>query len=81
MGLGPTLIPLTFETYLDHCVDIKNMCLVGGLCSLRAVVGILTCLKFSGCTPDTVNDFWRMMWEQQASVVVMVTNIKEKGRV
>ncbi len=29
----------------------------------------------------TVADFWRMVWEQKCSTIVMTTNIEEKGMV
>uniref|UniRef100_A0AAY4BJZ2 protein-tyrosine-phosphatase n=1 Tax=Denticeps clupeoides TaxID=299321 RepID=A0AAY4BJZ2_9TELE len=34
---------------------------------------ILPCPK-----PDTVADFWRMIWEQKAATIVMLTNLKER---
>lgn len=34
-----------------------------------------------GCMPATINDFWRMVWQERTRVIVMTTNEVERGRV
>ena len=34
-----------------------------------------------GPLQGTVEDFWRLVWEQQSAVIVMLTNVKERSRV
>uniref|UniRef100_A0A6P8I6N2 protein-tyrosine-phosphatase n=1 Tax=Actinia tenebrosa TaxID=6105 RepID=A0A6P8I6N2_ACTTE len=34
-----------------------------------------------GPLPQTVNDFWRMIWQEKMSVIVMLTGIKEQNKI
>ena len=35
----------------------------------------------TGPKENTVNDFWRLVWEQDITQVVMLTNLMERGKV
>ncbi|XP_066266071.1 receptor-type tyrosine-protein phosphatase beta-like isoform X2 [Branchiostoma lanceolatum] len=55
--------------------DYINACYMPGYSSKREFIAS------QGPLPGTKDDFWRMVWEQNTSIIVMVTQCVEKGRV
>ena len=38
-------------------------------------------ITLAGPTKDMIDDFWRMVWQQKADKIVMLTNLIEMGQV
>lgn len=58
----------------DPTTDYINANFVDGYKQKNAFIST------QGPLPKTCGDFWRMVWEQQALVVVMTTRVMERGR-
>ena len=55
--------------------DYINASFVDGYMTRRAFIATQAPI------PDTIPDFWRMIWEQESSTVVMLSRETEKGKV
>ena len=43
--------------------------------------GIYCLATYTGPMAGTIGDFWKMVWEQKSSVIVMLTKLEEGGKV
>lgn len=62
----------------DLRLKIKNV--NGNFWKLKTTNNVLL-FHFSGPKPKTIDDFWRMIFEHKCSTIVMLTTLKEMGRV
>ena len=84
------LVLLWFET-VEFSLDCKTMIMfyIKNLCI--ACTKTWPCLfpqsynegsayiATQGPAGNTINDFWRMVWEQRSTVVVMLTDLQDNG--
>lgn len=55
--------------------DYINANFLDGYCKQDAYIAS------QGPMPDTMSDFWRMVWEQQVASIVMMTRLEERTRI
>ena len=61
--------------------EIVQLMRVSLLASLSDTYILFSNTAFLGPTHVTVNDFWRMIWQEKCVTIVMLTNLVEQGKV
>ena len=51
------------------------------LCWVQGYRNVREYITTQGPLDQTVDDFWRMVWEQNSATIVMLTNLVELGKV
>ncbi|XP_026313677.1 tyrosine-protein phosphatase non-receptor type 11-like [Hyposmocoma kahamanoa] len=76
-------LPLVSKSLSDDALREVKKCirldkLNGNVC--RDFVKDKMYIATQGCLPNTINDFWRMIWQEDVRVIAMITNEVEKGK-
>ncbi|XP_050360780.1 tyrosine-protein phosphatase corkscrew-like isoform X2 [Nymphalis io] len=66
----------------DALRDVKNYFKMdkSNISFSRNIIKDKIYIATQGCLPNTINDFWLMLWQEDVRVVAMITNEVERGK-
>lgn len=70
-----TIVPLEIEEYDDPEGDYINANYITGYKNVDKMY-----IATQGPRPNTVDDFWRMIWQQNVNLIIMTTSLMEGGK-
>ena len=73
-------LPLLY-VYIKLIINIKLYICIYIYYIYIYYVYILKICPPAGPTPETISDFWQMIWDVKLAVIVMLTKVDENGKV
>ena len=77
----PSFTSLSSIYFIYRRGESKFLMEILSLKSPRLELILITKFSLQGPLPETFADFWRLVWEQRSSTIVMLTRLEERARV
>ena len=67
--------------YFRHLPNAEQELVLNGVIYVQGYRYRKAYIGTQGPLADTTEDFWRMLWEHNSTIIVMLTKLREMGRV